>query len=700
MSPAPSTATTAAPSLWARVRADLRPDPERWRHAVRVALAGVLVVGVQMTQRYDIIYPAMTTLLVVTETKGFGTVTRFVLAFVGATLGSAAAVALMALFLQQPFFLLPIMWAYIIAVMYWMGSSRYRGALFCAGYPFIVIVYMSFFGKEHAEHIATMVYKSVITGLACGSLVMIFLWPERPERALRERLVASLRHARSTVARLLASVRSCEPFDLRSFVAEHWRAQTPAMIGLIDQAQTDLDLDDATRRELVALVTLDARAAAALALAAEELAQPNAAPAAEASLERLDATLERMVRRVEGESASEITPDPSMRASGWLEPLDAVTCALRAATPAADALAGLERRTDFGTLLLRNLRDCLPRIFRKPIWPVDVPQLQHAVKCSSAIMICALFCIAIAWAMGIGCVETVMLVVQATFGGTLLIGTLRLVGVVGGYALSIMLVIWIMPVITTLPGLLAVFAVALVLVGYAMHGSPRVCVPAMQVMIVVDFALLQRTGPSISLLPAMNFSLAVAMGVVVTFIVYRLLWPVHAGASLRPLLGAMLQDTADLLRQAAVSGVDPARLDRAQLRLADQAAEYLQHHANAQLEARHPMDRCEMEVRLLEQVERLCGDCVVILASHVADAGPVRDGVVALRSTADRLAWLADVVGEREPRPEPLPADGSDAGPAWAQRLERVGEGVRTVRETSRRLADLSEPVPALLGMA
>ena len=174
----------------------------------------------------------------------------------------------------------------------------------------------------------------------------------------------------------------------------------------------------------------------------------------------------------------------------------------------------------------------------------------------------------------------------------------------------------------------------------------------------------------------------------------------HAGASLRPLLGAMLQDTADLLRQAAVSGVDPARLDRAQLRLADQAAEYLQHHANAQLEARHPMDRCEMEVRLLEQVEQLCDDCVVILASHVADAGPVRDGVVALRSTADRLAWLADVVGEREPRPEPLPADGSDAGPAWAQRLERVGEGVRTVRETSRRLADLSEPVPALLGMA
>ncbi|MFM1831239.1 MAG: hypothetical protein RLZZ558_1579 [Planctomycetota bacterium] len=700
MIPVSSTSTAAAPGLWARVRADLRPDPERWRHAARVALAGVLVVGVQMTQRYDIIYPAMTTLLVVTETKGLGTVTRLVLAFLGATLGSAAAVALMALFLQQPFLLLPVMWAYIIAVMYWMGSSRYRGALFCTGYPFIVIVYMSFFGKEHAEHIAIMVYKSVITGLACGGLVMILLWPERPEQALREQIVASLRHARDTVARLLAAVRSGEPFDLRDFVAEHWRARTPAMIGRIDQAQTDLDLDEATRHRLVSLVTLDARVAAALALAAEELARSSAPPGATASLERLDAALAGMLRRVEGEAACEGAREPPAQAPVWLEPLDAVTRELEAVRPAADALADLERRPDFGSLLWRNLRHCLPRIFRKPLWPVDLPQLQHAVKCSSTIMICALFCIAIAWAQGIGCVETVMLVVQATLGGTLLIGILRLVGVVGGYALAIMLVIWVMPIITTLPGLLAVFAVALFVVGYAMHGSPRVCVPAMQVMIVVDFAILQRTGPDISLLPAMNFSLAVAMGVVVTFIVYRLLWPVHAGEALRPLLGSMLLDTASLLRQACEGRVDSARVDRAQLRLADQVAEFLQHHAHAQLEARHPMDRCELELRLLEQVERLCNDCAVILASRIARTADVRDDAVPLRRAADRLAWLAEVVCDRAPRQEPVPGGDPAAVPAWADRLERLADRVGAARDTSRRLAEAPDPVPALLGMA
>jgi len=103
-------------------------------------------------------------------------------------------------------------------------------------------------------------------------------------------------------------------------------------------------------------------------------------------------------------------------------------------------------------------------------------------------------------------------VVQGTFGGTLLIGGLRMAGVVLGFTLAIMLVIFAIPTVTTLPGFWLVFGGTLFLTSWGVAGPPRLGVPCLQAMIVVDFSLLQITRPDVSLLPAMNFSLAVGLG--------------------------------------------------------------------------------------------------------------------------------------------------------------------------------------------
>ena len=587
MTTPPIPAKTLKPNLWARVKADLRPGPARWRHAIRVAIAGMLIVGVQMTLRFELLYPAMTTLLILSESRGHGTLTRLLLSLLGATIGCAAAVALMALFIQQPWFLLPIMWGYIIVVMYFMGASRYRGAFFAAGYPFIVAVYMSFFDKEHAEHITITVYQSVITGLLCSSLVMMFLWPERPERGLRERLERGFRRSRETIAALIEGIDRHRPFDTVDFVPESYRMRAPAMIELLDHAQTDLDFGDEERRELSRLIALDTRVAAAIAVAVDRLAAPGATASNDQA---------RVLRTLDADLAAA----EAILGSG--------------------VFATLERRPDFGTLLVRNLRGCLPRLFRKPLWPPEPAQLKHSVKCSSAIMICALFCIAMNWSTGIGCVETVMLVVQATLGGTLLIGGLRLVGVVFGYALSVLIVIWIIPIITTIPGLLAVFGVLLVLVGFAMHGSPRVCVPAMQTMIVVDFALLQLTRPDDSLLPAMDFSLAVGMGVVVTFVIYRLLWPVHAAKSVQPTIDAMVASAEAVARAASERPLTPREVDAAHLKFADQYAACITASANAQLEAPQSPEECDRALALIDSAWTRCETLLEALPTYRANA--------------------------------------------------------------------------------
>ncbi len=552
----------------------------------------MLIIGVEMTLKFEILYPAMTTLLILTETRSFGTLTRFVMAVIGASVGFACAIALMALFIQQPFFLLPIMWAFIIVVMYYMGASRYRGMFFACGYTFIVIVYMSFFDKTHAEHVAMIVYKSVLTGLACGSVVMMFVWPERPEATLRERLERGFRRSRETIAALITAADGRGSFDRSNFVPEAYRMRAPALVQLLDQAQTDLDFGEDKRSELLALIALDSRAAASIAVAVDDGAT-----------------------------------QPEHGASGGAEALRSLDAELAAAIGSLEdgVFATLAARPDFGTLFVRNLRDCLPRIFRKPLWSPDVLQLQHAVKCATAIMICALFCIAINWSLGIGCVETVMLVVQATLGGTLLIGGLRLLGVISGYAISIIVVVFLMPTINELPGLLVVMGLLLAAVGYAMHGSPRVCVPAMQTMIVIDFALLQLVRPDDSLDPAMDFSLAVAMGVVVTFAVYRLLWPVSAARNLGPAVASMRRHVEEFVQRVRGAPISARDLNAAHLQMSDDYAVCVTAHANAQLEdPQSPID-CDRQLAEITDAAREC-EAALALASRARHGAAPRPG--------------------------------------------------------------------------
>ena len=592
MTTPPTPARTLKPNLWARIKADLRPGPERWRHAIRVAAAGMLIIGVQMTLRYELLYPGMTMLLILTESRGLGTVTRWLFAMIGATVGCAAAVALMALFIQQPFFLLPIMWGYIIVVMYFMGSSRYRGAWFAAGYPFIVAVYMSFFDKGDAEHIAIMVYKSAITGICCTAIVMIFLWPERPEESLKQRLLRGMERSRALIGELIEVASGRRSIDLARFVPEQYRARGPAMIALLEQAETDLALGDDVCRRLRSLIATDTRAAATLSVYAHRVGDE---------------------------------PEPQRAETvSHLRVLDGRLAEAQEAT--RHEIGRIEDRPDFGTLLLRNLRRCWPRLVRKPLWPPESAQLRHAVKCSSAIMICALFCIAVNWTMGIGCVETVMLVVQATLGGTLLIGGLRMVGVVFGFTVSILILIWLIPTITTLPGLLVIFGGLLLLVGYAMHGSPRVSVPALQTMIVADFALLQVTSPSIDLDPAMDFSLAVGMGVVVTFAIYRLLWPVHATLALKPAVDAMVNRVTAFTRQYADTPPTLKAIDEAQLQFSDNLAACVSFQSNAQLEAPQSPAECERELQSIEDAASSCETALTETARRVVQRASPRPG--------------------------------------------------------------------------
>ncbi|MSR28041.1 MAG: hypothetical protein EXS03_00495 [Phycisphaerales bacterium] len=167
--------------------------------------------------------------------------------------------------------------------------------------------------------------------------------------------------------------------------------------------------------------------------------------------------------------------------SSPLAPLRSLAIQVSADLGALGGLARLAKRPDTATVVIANLRRCLGALFREKVLPLNDAAFAHASKCAITIMICELVCITLNCCHGIGCLETVMVVVQATLGGALVIGDLRLAGVMLGTPIAIGVVVFVMPRIATLPGL------------------------------AMDFGTLL-------------FGVRCAMGVVVTFIVYRFLW--------------------------------------------------------------------------------------------------------------------------------------------------------------------------------
>jgi len=698
----------ARPSMWDSIREDLAPEPGRLHAALRLAIAAMLTIGLEMTLWYELLYPGMTTLLILTEARGLGTLTRIVLALIGATFGCGCAVALAALFIQQPWFLIPIMFAFIVAVMYWMGSSRYRGAIFVAGYSFIVTIYMSFFAKEQAEHIATIVYRSIITGIGCGGLVMTFLWPDHPWRSLRAQLIESLAQSLT----VLRSIREAGAAG-RAFPPEsiHDRSRTTALMQLTQHTETDLDLEPEETSALVTLVALESRAAAVSALVSEaaQTDRRSSIVADAALLQSCEDQLATVLDTLRDPPATGTFDgdegDLSLDTPATTSPLEALG-ALAATGPraqrAAKIFGALPTQRNFLAELFRELEHCIPRLFRMPLWPPNPMQLKHATKCAASIMFCALFCISINWASGIGCVETVMLVVQATFGGTLLIGGLRCIGVVAGYVLSILLIIFLIPTIETIPGFVLIFGIIVTGAGWALHGSPRVAVPALQTVIVLDFALLQYTEPSISLVPAMDFALAVAMGVLVTFIFYRLLWPVRAANEMRIAVADMLRKTAALVRSASANPPRQAQLDEIRLAVADGMRTAMSFHSNAQLEAQVQPSRGTTEMSLITDSAAVCNGIVGALEQGRAIRGGLDGEAPLLNASANALDDAAAIIAQQPSHAPsgPSQAIAADAARAWTHRLVEQTARVDGLCTLARSLDAQPKDPPLLLGLS
>jgi multidrug resistance protein MdtO len=143
-------------------------------------------------------------------------------------------------------------------------------------------------------------------------------------------------------------------------------------------------------------------------------------------------------------------------------------------------------------------------------------------------------------------IHTIMLscliVAQPSLGATQRRARLRLGGAAIGSLLALISVVWIMPHLDSLVGLLLLTLPVIALSAWIAAGSEKISYAGVQILFTFSLALLESFGPVTELTEIRDRLIGIVLGVGFATFIHATLWPEYEGESLR-------QQVANLLRE-------------------------------------------------------------------------------------------------------------------------------------------------------
>ncbi|MGC4011311.1 MAG: FUSC family protein [Pseudomonas sp.] len=200
--------------------------------------------------------------------------------------------------------------------------------------------------------------------------------------------------------------------------------------------------------------------------------------------------------------------------------------------------------------------------------------LRFAFKTWLATILCYVFYNATDWP-GIHTVMlTCVIIALPSLGASTQKGLLRIGGCLVGSALALFCIVFVIPQIDDIVGLLAMSLPVIGLGAWVAAGSERISYAGLQIMFCFALALLEQFGPTTDLTEIRDRLIGILLGVLVSTLVHGLLWPEREGDSLRRRLATVLHGIADLLRERQPApGMPTDRLHTASLHGWGQLAE-------------------------------------------------------------------------------------------------------------------------------
>jgi uncharacterized membrane protein YccC len=173
--------------------------------------------------------------------------------------------------------------------------------------------------------------------------------------------------------------------------------------------------------------------------------------------------------------------------------------------------------------------------------------VHFALKVTLAAMFCYVFYSAIDWSGIHTALITCTFIALESTGATLHKGVLRIGGCVIGGALALFTIVFLMPHMVTIASLVVVVACASAIAGWVAAGSERISYGGLQIAFAFFYSVFQGYAPDTDLDNVRNRIIGILLGLIVTGLVFRYIWPERTIDRLRDALRQALQQLARLL---------------------------------------------------------------------------------------------------------------------------------------------------------
>ncbi len=182
----------------------------------------------------------------------------------------------------------------------------------------------------------------------------------------------------------------------------------------------------------------------------------------------------------------------------------------------------------------------LPDAFSNPA------HVRYALKTTGAAMFCYVVYLLLNWPSIHTCLITCYIVSLGTAAETLEKQTLRFIGCMLGASAGILAIVFLMPNVTTIGGLMAVVFLASLGAGWIAAGGPRISYAGFQLAFAFFLCVIQGPAPAFDMTIARDRTIGILFGDLVVAIVFTLIWPVSIKDRIDPAVAAISRGLAAL----------------------------------------------------------------------------------------------------------------------------------------------------------
>ncbi len=174
--------------------------------------------------------------------------------------------------------------------------------------------------------------------------------------------------------------------------------------------------------------------------------------------------------------------------------------------------------------------------------------IHYALKTTGAAMFCYLLYQQLNWPGIHTCFITCYLVSLGTAAESLEKLTLRLAGCLIGAVVGTAAIVYVVPALSSVAGLVVLVFVGTWLSAWVAQGSPRIAYAGFQIAFAFYLCVIQGPAPGFDLTIARDRSIGILLGNVVVYLVFTRIWPVSIAGRIEAALASLVSHWHQLLQ--------------------------------------------------------------------------------------------------------------------------------------------------------